>query len=192
MGRGIWILGLLLASGCNLQLKPVTDPFYEAVLTENPENPAALYAQGETLIRQGRFKDASRYFQRLVKAAPGESKAWFGWGRCLYELRQYKESQKAFSQALALHPSRAAYLGLASATLMSGQIEAARGLARQLEAQYGPSAALARLQGDIAFVTGDYPAALRAYRASYKKDPAQSGLQSKIRDLEDFLASSAR
>lgn len=189
MKKTLMLILMFSLSACNLRLKPATDPFYSLVLDQNPDNQAALYGQGQNLIRQGRYEEALKYFDRLVKGAPGESKAWFDQGRCLFELHRFKEAKKAFERAIAIDPNREAYLALALATLMNGEIQPTRELAQIIEKEYGSTAALLRLRGDTAFVSGDFRAALRLYQESLRKNPNEQGVQDHIRDLQDFLTS---
>lgn len=183
------LLIMLCASGCSLRLKPNTDPFYEAVLSRNPKNQAALYAQGRVLMRQGRYAEAESYFQRLAGIAPQDAGAWLGWGRCLFENRRFKASQAAFRKALELKQGKEAYLGLASATLMRGDAEQARELAREIEQKYGMSPVLLKVKGDIEFAAGNFTQALQYYRESGQQDASQPGIAGRVRDLEEFLGS---
>lgn len=191
MKHWVVILILLGASACSLRLKAINDPFYEAVLAQNPKNEAALYAQGQVLIREGRFQEAQHYFRRLIRITPQAPEAWLGLGRCLFELHRFKASQTAFGKALDLEPTKDAYLGLASSTLMSGQVSPARDLARKIENKFGSGAVLLKLKGDIEFAARDYAKALLFYRESCQRDPSQVGIGDRLRDLEEFLGSSA-
>jgi Flp pilus assembly protein TadD len=74
------------------------------------------------------------------------------------------------------------------ATLMDGKLDQARALARQSETQYGSSAALDQIRGDIAFFEEQPDQALQFYRKSLEKNPKQAEIQNRVKDLEEFLS----
>jgi tetratricopeptide (TPR) repeat protein len=187
------LLALLMlcgATACNfLQVKVSPDPFYSAVLQQDSNNRAALYAQGERFIRAGRYGDALKYFVRLTRLEPKSANAWFSLGRCYYETHQYGKAREAFEKTQELQPTEATLLGLAAATLMNGDVAGARELANQSEQKYGASAALLQVRGDIAYFSGDWSNALQFYRQSLEKNPNQPEIQGRVKDLDTFLAS---
>lgn len=185
-----WLLFVLLApvAGCHLlQLRAHTDPFYDAVLQQSPDNQAALFAQGQYLIHQGRYKEALRYYERLKKVAPNQPDTWLGLGRCYFETHDFNKARQAFDRAEQLRPSQEALLGLGATAMMRGKLDEARRLSQQIVTQYGSSPALLNLEGDIAFISGDSAKALEYYRQSAAQSPGQADIEGRIRDLEAFL-----
>ena len=181
---------LLSLSACNLlQVKVSPDPFYSVALQRNANNPAALYAQGMRFVNLGRYAEALPYFERLNRIEPNNAAHWFTLGRIDYEVHDFKKSVAAFEKAQSLKPSEGALLGLAAATLMSGNAARAQALADQSEKQYGESAALLQVRGDIAYMGGDATTALGFYQKSLEKNPGQEELQKRIKDLEAYLTS---
>jgi tetratricopeptide (TPR) repeat protein len=188
MKKTALLLIVLGTSACSLlQVKISPDPFYSAVLQQEANNPAALYAQGERFIRQGRYAEALPYFERLSQSQPGNMRAWFELGRSYYEAKNYKQARSAFQKVWEGQPSEAALLGLAAATLMAGDAEEAGRFAARSEKQYGSSAALWQIKGDIAYFSVDPAAALKFYRQSLEKNPNQKELQERVKDLEEYL-----
>lgn len=184
------VLILLGAGACNLlQVKPTPDPFYKIILEQNPNNRAALYAQGRRFMSEGHYAQALPFIEQLAKESPQNAGAWFDLGRCTYELHKYGQSRKAFQKALELQPSEGALLGLAAATLLGGDAADAARLAEQSASKYGISAGLLQIKGDIAYFTGEAAEACKFYRQSLQKDPNQRALQQRVKDLEDFLSS---
>lgn len=179
---------LLGASACNLlQIKVSPDPFYSAVLGHNADNKAALYVQGERFLRQGRYGEALKYFERLVKLAPGNAEYGFDLGRCYFETNSYAKARVAFANAGKIQPSEATTLAEAAAALLAGDLGAAAELAQDSEKKYGVSAALLQVRGDLAFMNGDAAGAVSFYRQSLGKNPSQPEIERRIKDLEDYL-----
>ena len=131
----------------------------------------------------------SRFFERLTRAEPQNAEAWFNLGRCEYEQRRYGKARASFEKARQRRPSEAATLGLAAASLMDGKVDDAQRLIRECEQKYGVSAASLQVRGDIAYFSGDPSGALALYRQSLAKNPAQSEIQQRVKDLEYFLTS---
>jgi len=184
---GFLTLCTLYLGACSLQLKPNFNPFYLVVLQAQPNHAAALYGQGENLIRQGRYESALGYFESLTKAAPGEAKGWIRLGQCRYELHSFKSAKEAFKRAVELQPGQEAEFGLASATLMAGNPAEATALGERLKQKYGASAEYYHLEGDIHYLQDDWKGALTDYQQSLIMLPSQSDLQIRVKDLEEFL-----
>ncbi len=79
------------------------------------------------LIRQERFVDASREFDRACRAAPCDSEALEAWGGTLLETGRFAESADRFRKAVARDPGRVtARQGLGRVLLLSGDPASAR------------------------------------------------------------------
>lgn len=187
------ILAMLLlgTSACNLlRFGPTTDPFYDAVLASDKDNPAALFSQGQLLVGQGRYQMAEAYFKRLTETAPTHPGGWLGLGRCAFELHKFKDARRAFERAREAGGGRPAELGLAAALMMDGQRDEAARLLDKMEGEgRGPSAATLRLRGDLAYMAGQSAQAREFYEKSIQKDPAQPTVRQHLRDLQEFLRS---
>ena len=184
---GILTFFAFYLGACSLQLKPNFNPFYHVVLNAHPNHAAALYGQGENMIRQGRYESALGYFEKLTKVAPGEAKGWMRLGQCRYELHDFKSAKEAFNKSVELQPGQEAELGLASATLMAGNPAEAMALGERLKQKYGANAGYFHLEGDIHYLQEDWAKALANYQQSLKMLPGQPDLQIRVKDLEEFL-----
>lgn len=189
MSRFVTLTFLVLTcTACNfLQVKISPDPFYSAALGQNADNKAALFAQGQRFLRQGRYGEGLKYFERLAKLEPGNAGYQFDLGRCYFEGHLYAKARVTFAKAGKIQPSEAALLGEAAAAALAGDPAAAATLAQASQQRYGPSGATLQVQGDIAFLRGDAAAALKLYRQSLEKNPAQPELEKRIKDLDEYL-----
>jgi Flp pilus assembly protein TadD len=183
------ILGVVLTMGCQFRLTPKTDPFYSAVLEQDPHHEMALYIQGEILLRKGLFQEAGPYFEKLIKLSPNKDTGWIGLGQCLLEMKRGRGAEIMFRKAMELHSSMKAQLGLITALMLSGNVNEAKKQAHEAETTYGVSAALLRVQGDLAFFEGDPERARQLYSQSLELNRSQPDLQDRVRDIEDYLTS---
>jgi Flp pilus assembly protein TadD len=79
------------------------------------------------LIRQERFVDAAREFDRACRGVPCDAEALDAWGGVLLETGRFAESADRFRQAVARAPGRvSARQGLGRVLLLSGDPAAAR------------------------------------------------------------------
>lgn len=79
------------------------------------------------LIRQERYVDAAREFDRACRAAPCDAEALEAWGGTLLETGRFAESADRFREAVARAPGRvSARQGLGRVLLLSGDPASAR------------------------------------------------------------------
>ena len=71
-------------------------------LREDPDDPEALTAMGDVLLRQQRREQALEYFERAMQAAPNYGAAFVKAGRAYDEARQHAKAKEAYQRALAL------------------------------------------------------------------------------------------
>ena len=180
------VLSIPLA-GCQIRLAPQLDPFYTAVLREFPTHEAALFGQGNYLVRQGRYREAVRYFRKLVSHFPRHEGGWISLGQCELELNRFRRAEAAFRQAEKLKRSLESQIGLANSLIFQGRIDEAKEVAVAIEQQMGPSAILYRLLGDIAFVEKNPRRAVDYYQKSLVSSPSQEDLRDRIADIEQHL-----
>lgn len=83
----------------------------QAVITENPDNPSALYDAGVVSYKAGDFSQAHAYFAKAAghdKASPALQKnAYFNAGNAAVELQELKQALKHYEQVLAIDPQDA-------------------------------------------------------------------------------------
>jgi cytochrome c-type biogenesis protein CcmH/NrfG len=193
VARLIACLSLLAGlNGCSLRLNPRIDPFYRAVLSQNSQHVAAIYAQGQDLLTQGRYAEASPYFARLTRLEPDQPRGWIGLGQCRLEEGHYHQAQSAFSRAWSLRPSSEAGIGLAAAQMLAGDLDGAAAQSALTREACGESAGLLRLEGDLAYLRQDLGVAAEKYRQSLKSNPNQPGIANRLKDIEAFVAATAR
>lgn len=179
----------LAGTGCTLRLRPMADPFYEAMVRQNADNAAALYAQGQVLVRQGRFAEALPLLEKVTLADGTNPQAWLALGRCNLDLGRWQAARRAFERAGQLRPSAEASLGTGSALVFEGRLTEAQSVVERIRNEYGESAALYRLQGDLAYARREYDRSLELYRKSLSENHSQKDLRQRITDLEEFLTS---
>lgn len=180
---------IMALCGCQLPFGPKTNPFYSAVLREYPNHTTVLFLQGEAFLLKGQFEAAEPYFEKLIQMQNDNPAAWLGLGQCRLELHRFGAAGEAFKRSLELRGSQEGHLGLASSMLLGGQIDAARTEADLIEKQYGMSAQLLRLRGDIALVAKMPQESRDYYRRSLSGNPNQPDLQDRLSDLEEYLTS---
>lgn len=71
-------------------------------LRENPDDPVALTAMGDVLLRQRRREQALEYFERAMQVDPDYGEAFAKAGRAYDDARQHAKAKDAYQRALAL------------------------------------------------------------------------------------------
>jgi tetratricopeptide (TPR) repeat protein len=170
-------------TSCNFTFKAQTDPFYSAILRENPTQPFVLFAQGERLMEQNQFKEAAAYFRRLNAIEPQHSLGLERLGKCELELGNYAAAERSYNQAIALSPTTEAKLGLAFAYVMQGKTAQAQQIVSTLSQSEAESAVILRLKGDLAVAQGQNERAAEYYGQSLARDPNQETVQLRLKDL---------
>jgi tetratricopeptide (TPR) repeat protein len=86
------------------------DEIIEIVRNENPEDPiyhiseAALNNLGYNLIDDGQLNAAKKIFELGIELYPNDYNLYDSYGECLFMLKEYENSTKAFKKALELNP----------------------------------------------------------------------------------------
>jgi tetratricopeptide (TPR) repeat protein len=86
------------------------DEIIEIVRNENPEDPiydiseAALNNLGYNLIADGQLNAAKKIFELGIELYPNDYNLYDSYGECLFMLKEYENSTKAFKKALELNP----------------------------------------------------------------------------------------
>lgn len=181
------LLATLVLPACNLQVKPPTDPFYNAVLAGDPNNPAALYTQGQAMILQGQMKEARAYFRKMTASTPQYAVGWRGLGESELELGNFKAAEAAFRRGLEIEPLAGLQLGLVNAVMFQGRQDEAGQMLTQLEPSLQGQAAFHRVRGDFYLLRQQFADAAGAYRHSLELDPTQTDLERRLVELEPFL-----
>lgn len=181
------ILAALAMPGCSLQVKPPADPFYSAVLAGDPNNPAALYTQGQAMILQGQMKEARAYFRKMTASTPQYAAGWRGLGESELELGNFKAAEAAFLRGLEIEPQAGLQLGLVNAVMFQGRQDEAGLMLTQLEPALQGQAAFHRVRGDFYLLRQQFADAAGAYRRSLELDPSQMDLKRRLIELAPFL-----
>jgi len=82
---------------------------FQAMVQENPQNPALHYNIGLAHLEMGEFRTAVESFQRATELAPERPDAYANLGVSLHQLRRLDEACEAYRQALQLKPDEADY-----------------------------------------------------------------------------------
>lgn len=192
MKRLIWSAGAfalgITVTGCFPRATPPTDPFYQAILAEQPEHPIARYSVGQGLLNDGQFEKAVEHFKQSVRLQPGSANAWQSLGKAQLETGDYSAAGRSFERALELGAGNNARIGLASTLIMQGSLNQAEAHLAIVERD-GASAITLRLRGDLAYARALPSVALDFYRQSLAISPNQPDISKRTRDLERFLAS---
>jgi Ca-activated chloride channel homolog len=81
---------------------------YRKALDKNPNYLKAIYNLGNALYKQGRFEEASKYYQEVVNNPNVNKKlaasAWHNLGNIQLSTQKYQESMDAFKNSLKLDP----------------------------------------------------------------------------------------
>ena len=86
------------------------DEIIDIVRSENPENPIydtskeALNNLGYYFIDESKFNEAKKIFELGIELYPNDYNLYDSYGECLFNLKDYKNSTKAFKKALELNP----------------------------------------------------------------------------------------
>lgn len=90
--------------------KDFTDAISERrdAVNADPDDPTLNIDLGITLGRAGQFADAADALKAAVTALPRNTDAWFWYGIAMQQLGRTDDARKAFSQVIAVAPSRMA------------------------------------------------------------------------------------
>lgn len=124
------------------------------------------------LMRQDRFADAAREFERVCRGASCDAEALETWGSALLETGRFAESADRYREAIARAPDRvSARQGLGRVLLLAGDpVSARRELARAVERQPASPEILLDL-GRALEALGQTEAAEDAYRRVIELEP---------------------
>ncbi|MEM4160819.1 MAG: tetratricopeptide repeat protein, partial [Thermoplasmata archaeon] len=94
---GVFFSFLILRS----QKKP-----QKSVRVSQPSRPSeiALFNMGSTYLATGRFAEAVKAFEEVVKINPGNEVAWNNLGSALSKLERHEEALKCYEKALEINP----------------------------------------------------------------------------------------
>jgi tetratricopeptide (TPR) repeat protein len=103
--RGVSLVALLAVIGPTGAF--AQDPKPAPALPPFPDDPLALVAEGNKAKAQGRYDDASAYYQRALKMDPRSFEAHLGLGMVLDLQGQYENGEKELNKALGYAPENA-------------------------------------------------------------------------------------
>ncbi len=78
-------------------------------LAVQPNQLDGLYQQAQASQQAGQLAEATQYYLTILLQDGSQHESWHGLGQTYYASAQYKEAHHAFSQAIALDPTRAVY-----------------------------------------------------------------------------------
>lgn len=133
---------------------------------------AAALRQADALLAQGRFDDAAKMFENILRADPANATALFNLGTLHHQRGRLKEAENCFRRILQKHPADAdALMALAFALLDNGDMAAARPLAAKA-CEIAPTARLFAKAGILEREMGDLKAAEALFARALEKDPS--------------------
>jgi putative PEP-CTERM system TPR-repeat lipoprotein len=152
-----------------------------------PENPAALELLGTIQLTLGDTANALVSFRKVVERLPGQAAPLVKLATAQIVDKDVTGARKTLQDALRIQSDYLeAQLMLGGVEIQSATFDEALKLAKQVQQQKPSSPAGFTLEGDIAFVRKDYPAALAAFEHAQKLAPSGALL---IRQLQVFNAS---
>ena len=168
---------------------------FERALALRPADLPSLVWLGETLLDDGRPEAAEPIFRKAMAAAPGSAAAAFGTGRAALARRAYPEAVTELERALAIEArASAVHYPLAMAHRGMGNREKAeahlrlRGTTwpsmpdplRPATGDVLKSAAVQEAEGISALRSGDWAAAVAAFRRGLELNPGDPALRHRL------------
>lgn len=80
-------------------------PIASEYLTENPDDPQALYLCGAIMRKLDHTGVALTLFRRALAGAPEQPNIWMHFGACLHDTHKYAEAREAFTKVHKLLPN---------------------------------------------------------------------------------------
>jgi tetratricopeptide (TPR) repeat protein len=151
---------------------PDAESRYEALLTQDPDDPGALHQLSVLRLRRGAFEDAVPLIERLIERHPNFSDAHNNLGVALQRLKRPADAARQFERAIELEPNRPeAHYNLGQAQQSLGRLAEARKLyERAIELR--PDYAEAHNALGVLLVQNDPEQALASFRHAIAARPA--------------------
>lgn len=145
---------------------------YQAVLTQNPDDPDALHFCGMLHFQLGRGIDAVRLIGRSLDLLPTNPHAWNNLGNILTFQDKFAEAREAWRRVIALAPQMAeAWFNLGASLRDSGDFDAAVKHLQMAVRQQPTFARAYESLGQLFYRLGDFPQAAAAYREWLALEP---------------------
>lgn len=145
------------------------------VLDVQPNDQIAKVGLGAIALARHEFNEALAHASEAIALDPEDADAWAIAGDALMELGRYDEAVQAFQQMVDLRPDHAAFVRIAYARELHGDVDGARMALEDAVESAGPTgenAAYARVQlGNIMFGRGDLDGAKAQYEAALQAYP---------------------
>lgn len=168
---------------------------YEEAINANTDSyriPEALLQLGMLNLRVGNLPEAKGYFSVLTKKYPTDANVPlvnFYWGEHYYDHGDFKKAAESYQTLIEKYPEskyvREGAMGLAKAMVRLGKYKEAAEIADYIDKRwpryYIDFPAILRIEGDIAYRTGDIKKAKDQYLAYYNLEP-------KVKDMDMVLA----
>jgi tetratricopeptide (TPR) repeat protein len=151
------------------------DAFARSLALRPQDNDAALTGQASLAAARHQFAEALALTDRALLVNSHGATAYAVRTDALVELGRYDEARAALSRMLELRPGLDAFSRASYVLELSGDVDGARAaLERALQAATSPAdeAFVHHLLGELAWNTGDVPAARSAYEAGVAADPS--------------------
>jgi tetratricopeptide (TPR) repeat protein len=153
---------------------------YQSALTMAPAGAAAALRQnlGLAFYKSGQLTEAVEEFKAVRQLDPTQANAVLLEADCHLRLGQFDQVIELLTPVAASDPNnRAIIYMLGLALIRSGETDKGQKLVDRL-LEGGESAETHYLLGSVAFMAKDYPAAVKAFGAALKLDPALPSLYS--------------
>ncbi len=184
--RTDWMLrmnyGLLLSE---LDRLPAAEDQYRAVLGIMHHAYPARSQLGKLCLADGRFDEAARHYQEVIKQAPEWQEGHLGFAETLGARGKIDEGLAIYEKWLPKAPSRSTgCLGVARYLVRAGRLEAAKAwLGEAIAADPGAAAPYVEL-GDIAVREGKPREAIELLGKAIEREPGRADLKDRITRLE--------
>jgi tetratricopeptide (TPR) repeat protein/parvulin-like peptidyl-prolyl isomerase len=153
------------------------EPFFQRVLSIEPQNPPVRYALAEMYREAGQWVQAEAEYRRAVEAKPDFVDAHIGQGDVSLAMELYNRAIEAYRKAIEIRPaSLTLRLKLAAAYLQDGQPAQAQPLLQEVLGREPDNATALTLFGDLLLAQGDTAGAIARYEAAYRRSPTSDAL----------------
>ncbi len=168
---------------------PLAIEHLRAALVAEPEQPAALNTLGAALEAEGKFDEAARQFQHVLRIQPEDASSRYNLADTLAAEGHFEEAAAGFRELLTAHPEDAAahehlvqvLIGLADSAAQAGRVPQATECYRELVTLEPRDADLRNNFGILLARSGDSAGALAQFEAALRIDPAHAAAR---RNLE--------
>ena len=145
---------------------------WHEVMALDKTNPGALAGLANVCFLNGRFSDASLYFNRLVEAHPTRPQGYVGRARIAQHRQEWSKAIEQWNAAIRVSPENVNYyLNVIDAHLQLAEIDSADLVMKQAETRFSDDYRLLMANARLLSRKHDYPEARRQWTVLQKTFP---------------------